>query len=156
MTLYRALRDVEIEAGNILIPKSQAPFRAHPKLPLVLPFLLGEREEHAVRDHQWNAQYPTRGVSCTVKWSIALHYAATTKVVVEIDEKECNWFGIRCYRVRDYVPLELIAHPEDEEVILVFYNSGALPKEIITAVFYPFDLTRQPQITARKISESLG
>lgn len=135
MPLYRALRDAEIEAGNILIPKSQAPFRANPKLPLVLPFKLGEREEHAVRDHQWNGQFPTRGVSCTTEWDIALRYAATAKIIVSLDETVFNRFGIRRFRVRDCVPLELIIHPEDEEVILVFERDGAFPKEIIAEVF---------------------
>ena len=133
MILYRALRDVEVKAGNILIPKSQEPFLAHPKLPLVLPFSLGKREEHAVRDHQWNGHYLTRGVSCTLSREVAIRYAAATKVIVEIDEANCIYFGIQCYRVRDYVPLQLIVHPEDEEVILV--SNGAYPKEIIAAVF---------------------
>ena len=135
MPLYRALRDVEIAAGNILIPKSQAPFRAHPRLPLVLPFTLGEREEHAVREHQWDSQYPTRGVSCTTDWKVAMRYAATSKSIVVIDEVECERLGIRRYRVRDYVPPQLIAHPEDEEVILVFDHDGALPKEIVIAAY---------------------
>jgi hypothetical protein len=135
MPLYRALRDAEIEAGNILIPKGQAPFRANPKLPLVLPFTLGEREEHAVRDHQWDGQFPTRGVSCTTEWNVALRYAATAKIIVSLDEAGCNRFGIRRFRVRDYVPVELIVHPEDEELILVWDRDGALPKEIVTAVF---------------------
>jgi hypothetical protein len=147
MPLYRALRDAEIKAGNILIPKSQAPFRAHPKLPLVIPFTLGEREEHAVRDHQWDGKYPTRGVSCTTEWKVALRYAATKKVVVSIDEAECNRFGIRRFHVRDHVPLELIVHPEDEEVILVSDRDGALPKEIVTAVF---DVPSQEEVKSLK------
>lgn len=135
MPLYRALRDAEIEAGKVLIPKSQAPFRAYPKLPLVLPFTLGEREEHAVRDQQWDGKYPTRGVSCTTEWNVALRYAAKTKIIVSIDEAKCNRLGIRRFRVRDHVPLQLIVHPEDEEVILVFDRDGAFPREIVNAVF---------------------
>lgn len=135
MPLYRALRDAEIEAGNILIPKIQAPFRANPKLPQVLPFKLGDREEYAVRDHQWNGQFPTCGVSCTTEWDVALRYAATAKIIVSLDEAECNRLGIRRFRVRDYVPVELIVHPDDEEVILVSDSNGALPKEIVAAVF---------------------
>ena len=61
MALFRALRGEEISAGHVLIPKSQAPFRAHPRLPNVLPFNLGERGEHAVKDHQWDGKFPTRG-----------------------------------------------------------------------------------------------
>jgi hypothetical protein len=32
------------------------------------------------------------------------------------------------------LPLEMINHPEDEEVILVIKDNGPLPQEIITAV----------------------
>ena len=135
MPLYRALRDVEVSAGNMLIPKSQEPFRAHPRLPLVLPFTLGEREEHAVREHQWDSQYPTRGVSCTTDWKVAVRYAAASKTVVAIDEAECERLGIRRYRVRDCVPLQLIVHPDDEEVILVSDCDGALPKAIVIAAY---------------------
>ena len=134
MPLYRALNDIEVEAGNVLIPKSHEPFLANPKLPNVLPFTLGNREEHAVRDHQWNGEYPTRGVSCTTEWKIALHYAAKTKVIVRISEDACNRFGILRFRVRDCIPLELIVRPQDEEVILVCDKNGAFPKEIIASV----------------------
>ena len=134
MSLFRALREAEIEAGNILIPKSQAPFLAHPRLPLVLPFTLGEREEHAVREHQWDSKYPTRGISCTTEWSAALRYASRCKVIVTISEELCEAHGIRRYRVRDHVPLQLIEHPEDEEVILVSSVDGPLPAAIVTTV----------------------
>ena len=134
MPLFRALREAEIEAGNILLPKSQAPFLAQPRLPLVLPFTLGEREEHAVREHQWNSKYPTRGISCTTVWSVAQHYAQKRKVIVTISEELCEAHGIRRYRVRDYVPLQLIEHPEDEEVILVSSVDGPLPADIVTGV----------------------
>ena len=134
MFLYRALRDAEIAAGNVLIPKSQAPFRAHPRLPMVLPFTLGEREEHAVREHQWSGQYPTRGISCTTNRQVALRYAARSKVIVTISEDLCERHAIRRFHVRDFVPLELIVHPDDEEVILVSEADGPLPSEIVTDV----------------------
>src|SRR5262249_3397759 len=134
MPLYRALRDVEIEAGFVLIPKSQAPFRALPRLPLVLPFRLGETDDHAVREQQWDGKFLTRGVSCTTEWSVALRYGAKTKIIVRIDESKCDLFGIRRYRVRDHVPSELIIHPDDEEVILVWDKDGAFPKEIVSEV----------------------
>jgi hypothetical protein len=136
MALYRALRDSEIKAGCILIPKSQAPFRSLPRFPLVFPVTLGETEEHAVRDHQWNGKFPTRGVSCTTEWSVAVRYAAKNKVVVSIDESKCDSFGIRRFRVRGHVHSKLIIHPEDEEVILVSDNEdGTFPKEIVSEVF---------------------
>ena len=137
MPLFRALNDIEVEAGNVLIPKSHEPFLAIPKLPIVLPFILGNREEHAVRDHQWNGKYPTRGVSCTTEWNIALYYAAKTKVIVRINEDACDHFGIRRFRVRDHVPLELIVRPQDEEVILVYDKDGEFPKEIVASVLKP-------------------
>jgi hypothetical protein len=52
--LYRALRPAEIAAGNVLIPKAQKPFLADARLPQALPFNLGERTEHALREHQWD------------------------------------------------------------------------------------------------------
>jgi hypothetical protein len=119
MPLYRALRDEEIKAGCILLPKSQEAFRALPRLPLVLPFTLGETEEHAVRDHQWDGKFPTRGASCTTEWSVAVRYAAKNKIVVSIDESKCDSLGLRRYVVRDIVHSKLIIHPEDEEVVLV-------------------------------------
>jgi hypothetical protein len=139
MPLYRALRGAEIEAGYILIPKSQAPFRAPPRLPNVLPFTLGEHAEHAVRDQQWDGKYLTRGVSCTTEWSVALR-AAKEKIIVSIDEAKCDQFGIHRYCVRDHVPSELIIHPDDEEVILACDTDGAFPKEIVSSVI---DISRE-------------
>jgi hypothetical protein len=135
MPLFRALRDVEIAAGNILIPKSQAPFVAHPILPITLPFQLGESAIHAVRIHQMNGKFPTRGVSCTTDWNIALRYAERSKVVVRIREDILESHGIRRYRVRDHVPPSQVEHSDDEEVILVCDREGPFPKEIVEKVF---------------------
>ena len=52
--LYRALRPAEISAGYVFIPKAQKPFLAHPRLPQILAWNLGEKPEHAVREHQWD------------------------------------------------------------------------------------------------------
>ncbi len=133
MALYRALRDIEVERGNILIPKSTEPFVAHPMLPITLPFTLGKREEHAVRQHQLNGKYPTRGVSCTTKREVALEYARE-KVIVRISEEACDSHGIQRYRVKDHLPLAMIEHPEDEEVILVADLDGPLPADLIVEV----------------------
>ena len=138
MLLFRALRDIEVESGNVLIPKNVAPFLAHPRLPITLPFILGEREEHAVREHQWDSKYPTRGISCTTKWDVALSYARS-KVVVSIDEEACEAHGIRRYIVKEHLPLSMIEHPDDEEVILVSESEGALPTEVVAEIF-PIDL----------------
>jgi hypothetical protein len=53
---------------------------------------------------------------------------------VTISEELCELHGVHRYRVRDRVPLQLIEHPEDEEVILVSDIDGPLPKVIVTAV----------------------
>lgn len=134
--LFRALRAAEIEAGNVLIPRSDRPFLANPRLPIVLPFVLGEREEHALREHQWDGKYPTRGISCTTAWSVAQRYAQKLKVIVTISEEACEVHDIRLYRVQDHVPLQLIEHPEDQEVILVCGRDGPFPTDIVTKVTY--------------------
>ena len=85
----------------------------------MFPIAFGETEEHAVRDHQWDGKFPTRGASCTSELSVAERYATKSKIVVRIDESKCDSLGVRRIRVRDIVPSTQIIHPEDEEVILV-------------------------------------
>ena len=147
MPLYRALRDAEIKAGCILLPKTQKAFRSGLRFPVVFPITFGETEEHAVRDHQdpeWKKKFPTRdtrGASCTTEWSVAERYAAEHKIVISIDESKCDSLGIRRYVVRDIVPSKLIIHPEDEEVVLVSdKEDGAFPKEIVSKVI---DISRR-------------
>jgi hypothetical protein len=48
----------------------------------------------------------------------------------------CAVHEICRYRVPDHVPLQLIEHPEDEEVILVCSSDGPLPADIVTNVTY--------------------
>ncbi len=147
MPLYRALRDAEIKAGCILLPKTQKAFRSGLRFPMVFPDTFGETEEHAVRDHQdadWKKNDPTRdtrGASCTTDLSVAEHYAEKLKIVVRIDESKCRSLGIRRYVVRDIVPSQSIIHPEDEEVVLVSdKEDGAFPKEIVSEVI---DISRR-------------
>ena len=129
------------------MPKSQAPFLAYQRYPITYPVTLGARVEHAVREHQWEGRFLTRGVSCTKDWKIALKYAKEHQVVVRIDEAVCDRLGIERFCVKDCLPLKLIKHPEDEEVILVFRNDGAFPRELVTAVFTVtgFDDAEPPQ-----------
>ena len=136
MPLYRALRDIEIDAGYVLIPKSKAPFVAHPRIPNILPFRLGEHEEHAVRDHQWNGNYETRGISCTTSWEVALKYAKKLKVIVRISEEACDRLNISRICVSDMVPSDLIVCRDDQEIIIVSKTDDPLPKEIIAEVFH--------------------
>ena len=131
--LYRALRPAEIEAGCVLIPKAQKPFVAHPRLHQVLPFDLGLRVEHAVREHQWEGQFETSGVSTTPHLSRARHYAKH-KTIVEIDTSRFAACGITFHRVSDHVDGRLICVPEDDEIILTHQGDTWFPKSVIKAV----------------------
>jgi hypothetical protein len=136
--LYRALRKEEIDAGNILIPKSIESFKSHPRLGIDtrLPFVLGEKEEYAVRQHQWKQSgFPTSGISATPYFERAKVYARQG-VIVKIDRELLSKFGIKEYIVKDWLKKfpEDISVPEDEEVILVKEECKMLPKEIIIEV----------------------
>jgi hypothetical protein len=128
--VYRGLRPEEIDAGCILIPKSQRSFVAHPRLPLSLPFILGERPEHAVREHQWESKFETSGISTTPHFKRAAHYA-NGEIIVKIDTSLLEAHEICIYPVADYVDRQFICVPEDEEIILVFKDGCVFPREII-------------------------
>ena len=134
MFLYRALRPEEITRG-VLIPKSREPFVADPILPLVLPFTLGERPEHAVRAHQWNGRYPTSGVSTTPHLKRAEYYAQHHRTIASIAVDRLAASGIQMFRVSECIDFSLIFAPEDDEVILVYPDAECFPKEIIADVF---------------------
>lgn len=134
--LFRALRDDEIEAGCILIPKSTEPFSASPRLPNVLPVDLAPGAQHAVREHQWHGKFPTRGVSTTPHLARALHYARRSLVIVRLDVVQLAAIGIELYRVSEHVPASLIVAPEDDEVILVRQEDGAFPASCIAEVMH--------------------
>jgi len=136
--LYRALRKEEIEAGNILIPKEQEPFKKLPRLGIDtrLPFVLGETEEHAIRQHQWQQKgFLTSGISTTPHFERAKFYARDG-VVVKINRSLFNKHGIKEYVVKEYLKKfpEDIAVPDDEEIILVKEDGKPFPKEIIEEV----------------------
>ncbi len=136
--LYRALRKEEIDAGYVLIPKSQKPFQNHPRVGIDtrLPFKLGEQEEYAVRQHQWKRNgFPTSGISTTPHFERAIDYAREG-VIVKINRQLCSKYGIREYVVKEYLDKfpEDIAVPEDDEIILVKENGNSFPKEIIEEV----------------------
>jgi hypothetical protein len=136
--LYRALRFIEVEAGCILIPKSQETFAADPRLDIDtrFPFILGPTEEYAVRQHQWNQNgFPTRGISTTPHIDRARFYAQANKVIVKIDRESLADHGIKEYVVAEVIDFG-IAVPEDDEVILVKDNDGLFPKEIIVEVIH--------------------
>lgn len=134
--LYRALRQPEIDAGFVLIPKSQETFEALPRLGIDtrLPFVLGKTEDHAVRQHQWQQRgFPTRGISTTPHIHRAVFYAQKSRILVKIDRSRFQEFGITEYVVSDILgkfPQD-IACPEDAEVILVRQLYGTWPKEVV-------------------------
>ena len=137
--LYRALRPEEIEQGYVLIPKSQNPFKEHPRLGIDtrLPFKLGEQEEYAVRQHQWQQKgFPTSGVSTTPHLERAKYYAKNYKIIVKINRYSLKKYGIKEYIVKDWLGEhpEDMAIPEDDEVILVYKNGDKFPKEIIEEI----------------------
>ena len=134
MTLYRALRPEEIVRG-VFIPKSRESFIAHPMLPQVLPFTLGELPGHAVRAHQWDGQYPTSGISTTPHFDRAMHYAQRHRIIARIVIEHLAASGVQMYRVSEHVDPSLIFAPEDDEVILVCPGSDVFPKEIIAEIF---------------------
>ena len=136
MFLYRALRPEEISRG-VLIPKSREPFVAHPMLPQVLPFPLGERPEHAVRAQQWEREdrYPTSGVSTTPHRQRAEYYARHHRTIASIAVDRLAASGIQMFRVSDHIDPSLIFAPEDDEVILVCPGAECFPREIIADAF---------------------
>ena len=132
--LYRALRPEEISRG-VLIPKACGPFFAHPMLPQVLPFTLGERPEHAVRADQWEGRHPTSGVSTTPHLKRAEHYAQHHRRIARIAVASLAEFHVQRFCVADYVDESLICVPEDDEVILVCPDVESFPVEIISEIF---------------------
>ncbi len=138
--LYRALRKIEIENSNILIPKifSDNKFIAAPVFGIdtTFPIDLGS-SANAVRQHQWNQNgLPTKGISTTPIFERALFYAQTNKIIVKIDTSKFEKFGINVYDVNEILGFRPsdIAVPEDNEIILVYEKKGSFPKEIIIDV----------------------
>ena len=135
--LYRALRKEEINAGNILIPKLQGPFRSDPRfgIDMRFPIEFGS-ETNAVRQHQWEQRgFQTSGVSATPHFERAKVYTRDY-VIVKINRQLFSKYGIKEYVVKEYLGKfpEDIAVPEDDEIILVKEDGGPFPKEIIVEV----------------------
>jgi hypothetical protein len=135
--LYRALREAEIQAGGVLIPKKTELFIAHPRLPITLPFRLGLYHEHAVREHQWDGLYETCGISTTPHLARAQLYAARLGVIVKIDLTILESVGIVHFRVADFVAPSEIAVPEDDEVILVSPTNYFSREIIVDELIFP-------------------
>lgn len=137
--LFRALRQEEIKAGHLLIPKGQGPFEAHPRLAIDtrLPFRLGPTVEYAVRQHQWKQKgIPTSGISTTPRFERAKFYAQGHRVVVKMNRLRLPEFNIKEYVVYEYLkdhPSD-IAVPEDDEIILVYNDDAIFPQGIIDEI----------------------
>jgi len=137
--LFRALRIEEINAGFIMIPKSQELFSAEIKIGVDthFPWMFGATEEHAVRQHQWKQNgFPTRGVSTTPHIERARFYAQKNKVIVVINRKLLSKYEIKEYMVKEWLSALDVAVPEDDEVILIMKEDGSFPKEIIAEIIH--------------------
>jgi hypothetical protein len=132
--LFRALRQEEVDAGCVLIPKTTSSFLAGLRFPVVFPVVFGETVDHAIRDHQWSGKYETSGISTTSHLHRARHYAQKVGVIVKIPTTPLSQYGVKTYAVKEHVSQALIAVPEDDEVILVCEKGYAFPKEIICDV----------------------
>jgi len=132
--LFRGLAQTEVNYGCVPVAKKQARFLAHPRLTLKLPFILGERVEHAVREHQWGGKYITSGISTSPLFERASIYGAQTGVVVEIDTTKFAELGVEAYKVADHVDPEFVVCPEDQEVILCYREGAPLPSEMILKI----------------------
>lgn len=133
--LYRALNSEEIKAGGILLPKSQDPFVAPLGFPVPFPAMFGETENHAVRDHQRDGIFPTRGVSTTTLKDIAFNkYGKKLGTIAIINRAALKNLGIKEFVVSEILSKGEILHPGDDEVILTYDEDGALPKEIIIEI----------------------
>ena len=133
--LYRALREEEIDAGNILIPKSKGPFRSDRKfgIDMIFPFEF-DNVKNAVRQHQWKRRgLSTSGISTTPHLERAKDYN-TYNLIVKIDRHRLTEFGIKEYDADKYLRPEEITCPEDDEIILVKEDGGSFPKEIIVNI----------------------
>ena len=129
--LYRALRKEEIEKGNILLPKSMEPFKAPLRFPVTFPLTFGDTVSHAIRDHQWDSKFPTRGISTSPLREVAFEkYGKSFGVIANINRDVLVEYGVTEYIVNENIPINEVFAPEDEEIILVYKNEGPLPREI--------------------------
>ncbi len=98
----------------------------------------GESERNAVIMHQRDSsKYRTSGVSTTPIYENAVRYAThngkhPSGYVYKIDTTLLEAHGVKAYSVDQHAVKPAI--PEDQEVILVASDFGALPDEIIVEV----------------------
>lgn len=136
--LYRALRQVEIESGFVLIPKSTDIFASDPMFGIdnTNPMHFGS-SLNSVRQHQYKQNgLPTRGVSTTPIFERAKFYGKRLKHVAKINTSRFDEFDIEIFNVNIVLKnySHDIAFPEDQEIILVQKSDGAFPPQIIEEI----------------------
>jgi hypothetical protein len=98
----------------------------------------GHSTHNAIAKHQLNQEgFPTSGISTTPHFERAIIYARgksgySSGYIYEIDRSLLAHHGVSEYIVADYVRQPSI--PEDEEVILVAQDFGALPSSVIVEI----------------------
>jgi hypothetical protein len=139
--LYRGVSDeMHARLGGALVPKEGKPFVRSPEFGRAEwgNAFWGENEANAVVEHQQHqAGYPTSGVSTTPHRERAVFYAtgggkSPGGYIYVIDSALLSKHGVRSYIVNEIVPSPGV--PEDDEVILVAEDCGALAAEIVVEV----------------------
>ncbi len=142
--LYRGVSPDQHQAGRGLTPKKPGAFSEvvmisdERPLPLDGSWTVGASEQNAIRLHECQqAGLPTAGLSTTPQLDRARVYALagssrTTGFVYCLDRTLFASLGVREYIVADHVASPSI--PEDNEVILVASDGGALPESIIAEI----------------------
>ena len=139
--LYRGVNpDLHTELNGVLRPKTCRPFVASPKWGRAEwgNAFWGESQENAVIEHQQHqAGFPTSGVSTTPHVTRAIFYAThggkyRRAYVYVIDRSQCKGLTVSEFVVNDIVPSPSVV--EDDEVILVASDFGALPAALLVEV----------------------
>lgn len=113
----------------------------------------GSSERNAVVGHQKDSsQFPTSGISTTPALDRAKYYALENGIyskgfIYKIDRNLLKQFHVREYRVADSISIP--EAPEDDEVILVPEDGGALPNGVVVEtieVFVDQKVIRHPQV----------
>lgn len=98
----------------------------------------GKSTKNAVVGHQKDSSsFPSSGVSTTPIFENAKEYAThkgkySSGYVYKIDTHQLSHAGVEAHIVSEHAPMPSI--PEDEEVILVASDYGALPSDIVVEI----------------------
>lgn len=139
--LYRGVNVEMYETlGGALHPKQFVPFTRVPEFGRDEwgNCFWGDSSQNAVVEHQRHqAGYPTSGVSATPHLERALFYATRRGELLEgyiyvINQSVCHSCGVTLYVVNNIVPRPSVV--EDDEVILVAQDFGAIPSDVVIEV----------------------